>query len=56
MSGHAPHSSPPNGGTYLHRSIAVVRRDFVNDIDAGDGITTTLRTFDQTQSLHTTPG
>jgi subtilase family serine protease len=36
--------------------IAVVRNDFVNGVDAGDGIATSLRTFDQTQSLHTTPG
>ena len=36
--------------------IAVVRNDFVNSVDATDGIVTSLRTFDQTQSLHTTPG
>ncbi len=36
--------------------IAVVRNDFVNSVDATGGIKTTLRTFDQTQSLHTTPG
>jgi subtilase family serine protease len=36
--------------------IAVVRNDFVNGVDASDGVLTKLRTFDQTQSLHTTPG
>ena len=36
--------------------IAVVRNDFVNSVDATGGIVTSLRTFDQTQSLHTTPG
>jgi subtilase family serine protease len=36
--------------------IAVVRNDFVNSVDSADGIVTSLRTFDQTQSLHTTPG
>jgi subtilase family serine protease len=36
--------------------IAVVRNDYVNSVDATDGIKTTLRTFDQTESLHTTPG
>jgi subtilase family serine protease len=36
--------------------IAVVRNDYNNGVDDGDGITTSLRTFDQTQSLHTTPG
>ena len=33
-----------------------MRNDFVNSVDATDGIRTTLRTFDQTESLHTTPG
>ena len=28
----------------------------MNSVDATDGIKTTLRTFDQTESLHTTPG
>ncbi len=36
--------------------IAVVRNDFVNSVDDSDGIVTSLRTFDQTQSLATTPG
>jgi subtilase family serine protease len=36
--------------------IAVVRNDFVNFVDDTDGVVTSLRTFDQTQSLHTTPG
>jgi Subtilase family len=36
--------------------IAVVRNDFVNSVDATEGTTTKLRTFDQTGTLHTTPG
>jgi subtilase family serine protease len=36
--------------------IAVVRNDFVNFVDDTDGVTTSLRTFDQTESLATTPG
>ena len=36
--------------------IAVVRNDFVNSVDASEGTTTKLRTFDQTGTLHTTPG
>jgi subtilase family serine protease len=36
--------------------IAVVRNDFVNAVDATDGTTTKLRTFDQTGTLDTTPG
>ena len=36
--------------------IAVVRNDFVNSVDASQGTTTKLRTFDQTGTLHTTPG
>jgi len=36
--------------------IAVVRNDYLNSVDASDGIKTTLRTFDQTEGLHTTPG
>jgi subtilase family serine protease len=36
--------------------IAVVRNDYDNSVDDSDGITTSLRTFDQAQSLHTTPG
>jgi hypothetical protein len=38
------------------RPIADVRNDFVNGVDASDGITTSLRTFDQTQTLATTAG
>ena len=37
-------------------AIAVVRNDFVNFVDVTDGIKTTLRTFDQTESLATKPG
>ena len=33
-----------------------MRNDYVNSVDASGGITTKLRTFDQTESLHTTPG
>ena len=36
--------------------IAVVRNDFVNFVDDTDGVTTSLRTFDQTESLATKPG
>ena len=36
--------------------MAVVRNDLVNSVDASDGITTTLRTMNQTLSLVTTPG
>jgi subtilase family serine protease len=36
--------------------IAVVRNDFANGLDDTDGVVTSLRTFDQTQSLATTPG
>jgi subtilase family serine protease len=36
--------------------IAVVRNDFVNSVDATEGTTTKLRTFDQTGTLHTTAG
>ncbi|MEA2278481.1 MAG: hypothetical protein QOC78_3441 [Solirubrobacteraceae bacterium] len=38
------------------KPIAVVRNDFVNGVDASDGETTKLRTFDQTLTLHDTPG
>ncbi|MEA2254061.1 MAG: hypothetical protein QOG35_106, partial [Solirubrobacteraceae bacterium] len=34
----------------------VVRNDFVNGVDATDGETTKLRTFDQTLTLKDTPG
>lgn len=33
-----------------------MRNDYVNSVDASQGIKTTLRTFDQTESLATTPG
>jgi subtilase family serine protease len=36
--------------------IADVRNDYVNSVDASGGTTTKLRTFDQTGTLHTTPG
>ena len=37
-------------------TISVVRVDYVNGVDATDGRTTSLRTMNQTQSLHTRPG
>jgi subtilase family serine protease len=37
-------------------TVAVVRNDYVNSVDATDGVTTTLRTMNQTLSLDTTPG
>ena len=37
-------------------TVAVVRNDFANSVDATDGIVTSLRTMNQTLSLHTTPG
>jgi subtilase family serine protease len=37
-------------------TVAAVRKDFVNQVDASDGISTSLRTMNQTLSLHTTPG
>jgi subtilase family serine protease len=36
--------------------IAVVRNDYVNTVDATEGTTTKLRTFDQTGTLQTTAG
>jgi subtilase family serine protease len=38
------------------QQIAVVRNDFANSVDETDGVVTSLRTFDQTESLATTPG
>ena len=35
--------------------VTVVRNDFVNSVDAGDGIITSLRTMDRTGTLHTRP-
>jgi subtilase family serine protease len=37
-------------------TVAAVRNDYVNQVDASDGITTSLRTMNQTLSLQTTPG
>ncbi len=37
-------------------TVAVVRNDFNNSVDASAGITTSLRTMNQTLSLKTTPG
>ena len=36
--------------------VAAVRGDFVNGEDAADGITFSVRTMNQTESLHTIPG
>jgi subtilase family serine protease len=38
------------------QTIAVVRADFNNGVDASDGKSYSLRTMNQTQSLHTIPG
>ena len=37
-------------------TVAMVRVDYVNGVDASDGTTTSLRTANQTLSLVTTPG
>lgn len=37
-------------------TIAVVRADYANSVDASDGMVFKLRTFNQTLSLDTTPG
>jgi subtilase family serine protease len=37
-------------------TVATVRSDYVNGIDASDGLAYSLRTFNQTLSLNTTPG
>ncbi len=37
-------------------TVAVVRTNYVNSIDASGGLSYVLRTADQTLSLHTTPG
>ncbi len=40
-----------------HQNNAVVRVDYVNGTDAGDGLRTSVRTFDfQGLTIHTTPG
>jgi len=38
------------------RPVAVARNDFLNSEDASGGLRTTLRTFNQTGTLHTRPG
>jgi subtilase family serine protease len=43
-----------NDGTAV--TAGVVRNDFNNELDASDGITTTLRTFNQTESIYTRKG
>ena len=37
-------------------TVAVVRTNYNNGVDAGDGLSYRLRTMNQTLSLHTTPG
>jgi subtilase family serine protease len=37
-------------------TVAAVRNDYLNSVDASAGITTSLRTMNQTLSLQTTPG
>jgi len=37
-------------------TVAVVRTNYVNGVDASDGLAYVLRTMNQTLSLHTTPG
>ena len=37
-------------------TVATVRTDFVNGVDASNGLAYSLRTFNQTLSLQTTPG
>jgi subtilase family serine protease len=37
-------------------TVAVVRSDYVNNVDPSDGLSYHLRTANQTLSLHTTPG
>jgi hypothetical protein len=37
-------------------TVAVVRTNYVNGVDATDGLSYVLRTMNQTLSLHTTPG
>ena len=38
------------------QTLGAVRVDFVNGTDGADGRTTSLRTFNQTQSIFTRPG
>jgi subtilase family serine protease len=38
------------------RTLAVVRNNFNNGVDPADGVTTVLRTLNQTGTLHTRPG
>ena len=37
-------------------TVATVRADYANGVDASDGLVNSLRTFNQTLSLKTTPG
>jgi hypothetical protein len=37
-------------------TVAVVRSDYANSVDASGGVLYSLRTMNQTLSLHTTPG
>ena len=37
-------------------TLAVVRVDYINSVDASDGLRTSLRTMNETESLHTIPG
>jgi hypothetical protein len=47
---------PTNDVTSPKSTVAVVRVDYVNGIDAGAGVLPSLRTMNQTLSLQTTPG
>ena len=38
------------------KTVATVRVDYANSVDSSDGLLYSLRTFDQTLSLQTTPG
>src|SRR5436853_5194500 len=42
--------------THPASTVAVVRTDFINGVDASAGLRYRLRTMNQTLSLHTTPG
>jgi subtilase family serine protease len=48
----------PSGAFHdvLHREGAVIRADYANSENGADGILYSARTFDQTFSIHTTPG
>ncbi len=45
-----------NDVTNPSSTVAVVRNDYVNGVDAGNGVLVSLRTMNQTLSLKTTPG